>query len=78
MAIRTGQYVCLLLSASLYVLLNRFNVDTGSFLGPEAGHVFHCCRSALFSIRKQHIFTGSTTVKNHMEANMLIVWTPSS
>ena len=35
-AIHTGQYVCLLLSASLYVLLNQFNIDTGAFFGPKA------------------------------------------
>ena len=38
MAILTGQYVCLLLSASLYVLLNQSNV--GAFFGLEAGHAF--------------------------------------
>ena len=40
MAICTGQYICLLLSASLNVLLNRFNVDTGAFFGLEAGRAF--------------------------------------
>ena len=41
MAIRTGQYTCLLLSASLYILLNRFKVDTKAFFMPsEAGRAF--------------------------------------
>ena len=74
MAICTGQYVCLLLSAS--VLLNRFNIDTcrASF-GLEAGCAFlivaalHC-----FQVENSMFSTGSMTVKNHMEAtNVLVV-----
>ena len=69
----------MLMSASLYGLLNQFNVDAGAFFGPKAVCAFHCCCSALFSIRKRHIFYWfSTTVKNQMEANMLVVWAPSS
>ena len=69
----------LLLSASLYILLNQFNIDTGAFFLPEAGHAFlfvatlHC-----FQLENGIFSTGSTTVKNHTEANMLFVWMPSS
>ena len=51
MAICTGQYICLLLWASLYVLLNWFNIDTGIFFRPKVGRAFlivaylHCFRS---------------------------------
>ena len=79
MAIHTDQYVCLLLSASLYVLLNRCNIDTGAFFGSKDGHAFllvaalHC-----FRLENSTFSTGSTIVKNHMEANVLVAWAPSS
>ena len=66
MVICTGQYLCLLLSASLYVLLNRFNVDTGALFWPKAGHKFlivatlHC-----FWLENGTVSTGFTTVKIH-------------
>ena len=52
------------LSASLYVILNQFNVDRGAFFLPEARRAFCCFHSALF------LLTGSMTVKNHTEADM--------
>ena len=62
-----------------YVVLNRFNVDTGAFFLPKA------VRTCLF-VAALHYFrlengtfsTGFTTVKNHTEANVLVVWIPSS
>ena len=41
--------------------------------------LFTCYRSAdCFRLKKDRFSTGSTTVKNHMEANVLVVWAPSS
>ena len=77
MAICTGQYVCLLLSASLYVL--SMYVDIGAFFGPKAGRTFllaatlHC-----FRLENSTFSTSSKRVKNNMEANVLVVLAPSS
>ena len=50
---RTSTHV-LLLSASLYMLLNRFGIDTAAFFFPEAGRAFlfvatlHCLKWHVF------------------------------
>ena len=47
-------------SASLYVLLNQFNVDTGAFFLPKAGHAFlfvaalHCFRLEMHVFYRFH------------------------
>ena len=46
----------LLLSASLYVLLNWFNVDRAFFLPAEAGCAFIIVAALHCLIRKQHVF----------------------
>ena len=72
MAICTGQYACF---ASFKLV--QHTVDTGAFFLPEAGCAFlfvatlHC-----FRLENGTFSTGSTTVKRHTEANVLVVWAP--
>ena len=81
MANRTGQYVCLLLSASLYVLLNWFNVHRyRDFLWAQScmDVPFYLLPLCTVFDRKRHVFYWFHDSYNHMEANVLVVWAPSS
>ena len=81
MAIQTTSTYVLLLSASLYVLLNRFSIDTGAFFLPEfeAGRAFSIVAALhYFQLENGTFSTGFITVKNHTEAKMIVVWALSS
>ena len=52
-------------------------IDTGAFFGPEAGCAFLLV-AALHSFQLENKTFSTTTVKNHMEANVLVVSAPSS
>ena len=61
----------LIISASLYVLLNQLNGDKGALFLPEARRVclFNCYRYA------RRLLTSSIS-QNHTEAKIWAVWVP--
>ena len=54
-------------------------IDTGPFFGPKVGCAFYIVATLrCFRLENGTFSTGSMTVKNHTEANVLVVWAPSS